>query len=97
MRCEKGKTMSARSPGDKRRREAKRERERVAYEAAMALLRAAGRSCASCAHFERVPTPFRNEWHCSIESDFHVYAVVKASHLCPKWKAKRVSAGETTR
>lgn len=75
--------MSARSPGEKRRRKAKREREQAAYAAAVALLRTAGASCATCKHRGIGPTDIG--LICEIDSDFHGYATVKMTDLCPSY------------
>lgn len=78
--------MTARSPGEKRRRRLKRERERAAYQAAMVPLRAAGCSCDACTHYGRCSLG----WHCEIESDFGGYALKKPTDLCPSWAARRM-------
>lgn len=69
------------SPGERRRRLAKRERNRAAYEADMAPLRAAGRSCSTCAHYGKCPLGR----HCELDSDFEGYVLVKPDYLCPRW------------
>lgn len=75
--------MTARSPGEKLRRQRKRERERVAYEALMAPLRAAGKCCGNCKHFAKAHFPMeRREHHCSMDSSFDGYTIVQATDLC---------------
>ena len=76
----------AMSPGEKRRRKAKRERSQTAYKAAIAPLRAAGRSCASCHHYTRVPLSTKH--HCAEESDHNGYAIVQPSYVCHLWQAR---------
>jgi hypothetical protein len=75
------------NPGEKRRRQAKRARDATAYEAAMAPLRAAGASCATCRHNAPMPGPERGR-HCAIDSDFHGYTVVKPDGLCALYSRK---------
>lgn len=70
------------SPGEKRRRQAKRERERVAYEAAIAALPAEA-TCATCSHCRKYP--HKPKLSCELDSDFHGYAIVKPSDRCPRW------------
>lgn len=77
--------MSAKSPGEKRRRAAKRERERLAYEAAMKALREKGASCATCKH--RGSRQFA-EAVCELTSDFYGYSKVKMTGLCPDYKQR---------
>lgn len=75
------------SPGEKRRRKAKREREQAAYEAAMAPLRAAGRSCLGCAHRKK-SFAAGNKHICTLTSDFHGYTIIKLTDLCADWKER---------
>lgn len=80
--------MSARSPGEKRRRQAKRDRERAAYLTAVTTLRAAGASCATCKH--RGARPVGGDGPiCELDSDFHGYAPVKMTGLCPSWAQRQ--------
>lgn len=71
------------SPGDKRRRLAKRARDRVAYEAAIAALPIQAR-CDTCEHVDRVHTAPR--LNCDLDSDFSGYQIVLAQHRCPRWR-----------
>lgn len=43
--------------------------------------------CGNCKHFEKVPHDSKGLWHCSIESDFHGYAITYDGNRCIKWKA----------
>jgi hypothetical protein len=77
------------SPGERRRRARKRERDRIAYEAEMNPLRDAGASCGSCASFKRGSnvTIGADKHYCAAESDFEGYVIVRADGLCPKHRA----------
>jgi hypothetical protein len=68
------------SPGEKRRRKAKREREDAARRVIVAGLRAAGASCATCAHCGHYPGDARRT--CIIDSDFEGYTIVSPDDLC---------------
>lgn len=70
------------SPGEKRRRKAKREREAAAYEAALAAVKATGATCSTCRHFGHMPQDKRRT--CELDSDWEGYAVVAAGHVCPR-------------
>ena len=72
------------SPGEKRRRQAKRERDRAAYDLLMAPLRASGSVCGTCAHFAKAPYD-KTKHICEIDTDKDGYTVVKADGLCPHW------------
>ena len=74
------------SPGEKRRRQAKRARDRSAYEALLAPLKAAGASCGSCDHYAKAPYD-KTKHICEIDTDRDGYTVVKADGLCPHWTA----------
>ena len=74
------------SPGERRRRKAKRERDQAAYEAVMAPLRAAGACCGSCQH--RGKYPMTDDPICELDSDFEGYCKVKLDHLCPQYAAR---------
>lgn len=76
------------SPGEKRRRKAKRERERIAYEAAMASLQAKGANCEGCKHRMRTPPGCSGKWACEIDSDFEGYTIIKLDDLCPRWQQR---------
>lgn len=71
--------------GRKARNRRRALRRRADHEAAMAPLRAAGRSCASCRNFEKGP-PGIGGRICSADSDFQGYARAVATGLCPKWR-----------
>lgn len=85
--------MSTKSPGEKLRRQRKRERERAAYESAMAPLRAGGASCATCKHFARHPLD-RDKRHCSEQSDRDGYTIVTATDLCPIFSSRTTQEAE---
>lgn len=74
--------MIARSPGEKRRRKAKRIREQAAYAAAVAAVRATGASCSTCQHWIKSPVGRA----CDLESDFEGYTLRKAEDVCPRHK-----------
>lgn len=74
--------MTANSPGEKRRRAAKRERERIAHEAAMATL-PEGASCSKCQHYEYAAV--LPGWHCALDSDWEGFVRVKPDHVCPRF------------
>ena len=80
--------MSASSPGEKRRRQAMRARERLAYEAAIAPLRVAGHSCSRCAHWDKASEP-RKGGVCELDSDFHGYVYTAADDVCPHFKQRQ--------
>lgn len=77
------------SPGDKRRRQAKRERDRAAHEVLIAPLRDSGAACGSCKHFAVAPYD-RAKHICEIDTDHDGYTVVKASGLCLHYAAPAV-------
>jgi hypothetical protein len=74
--------MPANSPGEKRRRAAKRERDRAAYAAALAAL-PAGARCGTCRHVDRLHTA--PKLNCDLDSDFQGYQIVTENHRCPQW------------
>jgi len=77
------------SAGEKRRRQARRDRLREANEAKEAELRAAGASCATCNQFSPYPGPGpRGAFICDRLSNFHGYALANADGLCVHWKVK---------
>jgi hypothetical protein len=47
---------------------------------------AAGRSCASCCHFEFADAV--NKMTCAMGSDFYGYQIAKANGLCLDWSAR---------
>jgi len=52
-------------------------------------LRAAGRSCATCKHFELLPFVSLVHKHmCSLTSDFYGQVVAQKHELCTDWKDK---------
>ena len=61
-------------------------RRRAVHETLMAPLRAAGRSCSSCAAYRRVPVSDKR--CCDDDSDFHGYLIVAATDLCPNWRPR---------
>lgn len=76
------------SPGDIRRRAAKRNREFAVYQATMLELRVAGRSCATCVHRAKAPQTAKGKWCCELGSDNYSYQLVTMDHLCPQWAPK---------
>lgn len=78
--------MSARSPGEKRRRKAKREREQAAYAEALAAVTAQGFSCLTCKH--RARTLIGNQHHCELDSDHEGYAIVRPDYVCPRYEQR---------
>lgn len=72
--------MSASSPGEKRRRKAKREREQAAYAAACADLRLTGACCSTCAHYGNSECGR----HCELDSDFKGYILRDPQDVCPR-------------
>ncbi len=71
------------SPGEKRRRKAKREREDAVLRVIMAGLRAAGASCGTCKHFSPYPGPGKDGQHiCEMTSDYQGYTMATADGLC---------------
>lgn len=72
------------SPGEKRRRQAKQDRERLAYASALAALPATA-SCSTCRHVDTVH--HKPRMSCLLESDFHGAMIVKPEHKCPLWRA----------
>lgn len=76
------------SPGEKRRRKARREREAAVYAAQLAAL-PAGARCDTCEHCDKVLMAPRMS--CDLGSDFHGYAIVTAHHRCPSWKERWMS------
>lgn len=77
--------MTANSPGEKRRRKAKRERERVAYQDAMAALPVEAR-CGNCKHRLNNPATLVG-LYCDLDSDFQGYAKTATDAVCPRWNA----------
>ena len=75
------------SPGDRRRRQAKRERDRAVYEALLAPLKAAGASCGTCRNYKVAPYD-KTKRICEIDTDRDGYTVVKADGLCPHWATR---------
>jgi len=80
--------MSRKSPAQRQRYREKQTAKRVVYDALCAELRKTGASCGSCRHWEKVPM-MRGEHHCSIESDFHGYAIKATTDICPEWGGQR--------
>lgn len=76
------------SPGERRRRRAKREREEAAFRVKISVLRAQGSSCANCEHRERAPFDASEKWICGLTSGFDGYTPVKLDHLCTDWNGK---------
>ena len=76
------------SPGDRRRRQAKRDRDRAAYDDAVALLRAHGASCSNCRN--RIKSPVGPA--CDLDSDYEGYVRVKPDDVCPRWGEKQAAA-----
>jgi hypothetical protein len=74
-------------PGEKRRRRQANLRHRAVYALKLAPLKAAGRNCASCIHYEKTPHGMKGR-HCSVMSDFQGYAMVEPDHLCADWAAR---------
>ena len=75
------------SPGEKRRRAAKRQREHVSYAEAMIPLRAAGASCETCLHRNKIPPEYRRSY-CDLESDHTGYMPVTPTYLCSRYERK---------
>lgn len=73
------------SPGEQRRRQAKRERDRAAYSAALAAL-PVGARCETCAHCGKYPDG-GSKRTCILDSDFDGYAIVQPTDVCPRWAA----------
>lgn len=73
------------SPGEKRRRQLKRERDRAARDEKLSELRGRGASCATCAHFEYVASIGMT---CDLGSDFYGYQKARASGLCTQWSER---------
>lgn len=77
------------SPGEKRRRKAKRERDRARHQAAYDALKALGASCATCRHFAKAPFSLGGKGHiCERDSDFEGYVRTTASDLCINFAQK---------
>lgn len=75
--------MTATSPGEKLRRQRKRERERLAYAAIIEPMRAAGKNCGNCKHFAKAHFPMdRKTHHCSMDSGWDGYTIVQATDIC---------------
>lgn len=77
------------SPGERRRRKAKRQRQAAEYAKALAAVRAVGGCCGNCQHYERVPLPdreYRGKRHCSLDSDWEGYVMTRPEQACPRWK-----------
>lgn len=72
------------SPGERKRRQRKRERNRIAYNEAMKPLLASGASCSTCAHYGKSPLGR----HCELDSDFEGYVLTKPTDLCTRHKAR---------
>lgn len=70
------------SPGDKRRRAAKRVRDQMRYAAALAALPPHAR-CGTCEYVDRVHTAPR--LNCEVDNDGNGYAIVTADNRCPHW------------
>lgn len=71
------------STGDKRRRQAKRERDAAVYAKALSAL-PSDAQCANCEHVDNVHTaPMLN---CELDGDWSGYAIVKPDGKCPLWK-----------
>lgn len=73
------------SPGERRRRLAKRERERDAYNAAIAAL-PMGSHCSNCALRLKNPGSLLG-LYCDLDSDFAGYAETSPDSVCPRWQA----------
>jgi len=69
-------------PGEKRRRQAKRERDRAAYAAALVKL-PVDAACSTCQHVDRAH--HAPKMACLLESDFHGAMIVTPDHKCPSW------------
>lgn len=76
--------MTCGSPGEKRRRKAKRERELAAYALALAAVKSTGATCSTCANYIRAGD--LKEHACDLDSDFHGYAIVKPHYVCPRYQ-----------
>lgn len=68
------------SPGEKRRRAAKRARDHADYQAALAAVRATGATCSTCRNYINSPVGRA----CDLDSDFEGYVRVKPDHVCPR-------------
>lgn len=75
-------------PGFKRRRRQKALRDRAAYETKLAPLKAAGATCASCAHRGLRPGQSVRDI-CDLQSDFHGYVRVRMTDLCADWASDK--------
>lgn len=76
------------SPGEKRRRKAKMERERIAREAAIAAL-PPGSSCASCSNRLHEPAQMKGKDACALDSDWEGYAIIKnLTEVCPRFSRR---------
>lgn len=78
------------SPGERLRRQRKRERDRLLYEARIAPLRAAGACCGNCVSYRRgeAINIGRDKHYCDADSDFHGYTVAMADGICPLHRFK---------
>jgi hypothetical protein len=72
------------SPGERLRRQRKRERDRIAYEAAIAPLRAAGAACRNCVSFKQGTgmNVRRDQHYCAADSDYEGYVIAHADRIC---------------
>jgi len=75
-------------PGASKRRNNLRKRWRYAEELKAFLAANPSASCATCRHWEPVPRSTDNSKHCSIESDFYGYQIVKPDYVCTRWAAE---------
>ena len=80
--------MSAKSPGDRRRRLAKRERDRAKCEAQMSVLREAGACCGNCEHRDKAPFGMESKLVCGLESTGGWYTPTTHDRLCPRHTAR---------
>ncbi len=80
--------MTANSPGEKRRRAAKRERERAAEDEAVRILRIQGASCSTCQNWIKSPVGRA----CDLDSDFYGYVLAKPNGLCSRWAQRLAKA-----
>lgn len=73
------------SPARKARLKARRETEAAAERVACAALKAAGKSCSGCLHFDR-PFSIHPKACCQLDSDFHGYAITTPDSVCSRFK-----------
>lgn len=76
------------SPGEKRRRQRKRDADRRHWAEVEAQLRSQGSCCGNCRHFEPCPWLGADAMHCSVMEDDGAYVQTKAHKLCVGWKGK---------